>query len=53
MLAAASLLGLSRLIEQPHWLLGSACVVGALVYLTLLYTLAPNTVREFKSTMRG
>ncbi|NUT82912.1 MULTISPECIES: UbiA family prenyltransferase [Pseudomonas] len=37
-LAAASLLGLSRLIEQPHWLLGSATLlVGCILGYNLLH----------------
>jgi len=35
------------------WLLGLACVVGAAVYLALLFALAPDTIRQFKSTMRS
>lgn len=38
---------------EAHWLLGLACGVGALVYVALLFLLAPHTIAEFKSTMRS
>ncbi len=37
----------------PPWLLGSACVVGALVFVAVVFLLAPDTVHKFKTTLRS